>query len=153
MIRNNMRMIKGDNRMNVQVKVDKKSMQHNKKDSRKLIRSRRLIGKMKIYFFQISGTDVQDDSMMILLKPNVTNWIMLHQRDFNFQVLVDFKENTFIRAKKRRAHHQKLPLQNHQVFNSLTIPTKDFYLNFYENEERYLQRANLYVVSMLHFPS
>ena len=51
MIRNNMRMIKGDNRMNVPVTVDKKSKQHIKKDSRKLIRSRRLIEKMKINFF------------------------------------------------------------------------------------------------------
>ena len=96
MIRNNMRMIKGDNRMNVPVKMDNKSMQHITKDLRKLIMSRRLIEKMKINFFQITGTDVQDDSMMILLKPNVTNWIMLHQRDFNFQVSVDFQENTFI---------------------------------------------------------
>ena len=38
--------------------------------------------------------------------------------------------------------------RNPQVFNSLTIPTTDFYLNFYEHEERYLQRANLYVVIM-----
>ena len=35
---------------------------------------------------QVNSTDVQEDSMMIMLKPNVTNWIMLHQRDFNFQV-------------------------------------------------------------------
>ena len=33
MIRNNMRMIKGDNRMSVPVKVDKKSMQHIKRES------------------------------------------------------------------------------------------------------------------------
>ena len=39
--------------------------------------------------FQISGTDVQEDSMMIMLQPNVTNWIMLHQRDFNFQVFFE----------------------------------------------------------------
>ena len=35
---------------------------------------------------QVNSTDLQEDSMMIMLKPNVTNWIMLHQRDFNFQV-------------------------------------------------------------------
>ena len=89
--------------------------------------------------------------MMIMLKPNVTNWIMLHQRDFNFQVFFET-----LHLSKRADPPSLLSLfqsqrsidSNRQVFNSLTIPTKDFYLNFYEDEDRYLQRANLYVVIM-----
>ena len=38
-------------------------------------------------------------------------------------------------------------MPNYKLFNSLTIPTIDFYLNFYDNEETYLQRLNLRVVS------
>ena len=73
---------------------------------------------------------------MVMLKPNVTNWVMIHQQDFNFQVL----------KKVQPFFWQEICLP--KVFNSLTIPTTDFYLSFDYNDNPWLKRANLKVVSI-----
>ena len=72
---------------------------------------------------------------MVMLKPNVTNWVMIHQQDFNFQVL-------------KKVQPFSARSMSSKVFNSLTIPTTDFYLSFEFDDNPWLKRANLKVVSI-----